>query len=76
MTTAFETPATSWWQHPFRMFQTNLREIDAGLDVEAVTKPEMDSHNASGESPPDAATLALRTGSRLVQLLILRGQSR
>ncbi|MGW7685517.1 alpha-amylase family protein [Kribbella sp. NPDC054772] len=25
-----------WWQDPFRMFQTNLREIDAGLDVEAV----------------------------------------
>jgi hypothetical protein len=25
-----------WWQDPFRMFQTNLREIDAGLDVERV----------------------------------------
>ncbi|ADB33648.1 conserved hypothetical protein [Kribbella flavida DSM 17836] len=25
-----------WWQDPFRMFQTNLREIDAGLDVEEV----------------------------------------
>lgn len=25
-----------WWQDPFRMFQTNLREIDAGLDVESV----------------------------------------
>ena len=25
-----------WWQDPFRMFQTNLREIDAGLDVEKV----------------------------------------
>lgn len=24
-----------WWREPFRMFQTNLREIDAGLDVEA-----------------------------------------
>lgn len=24
-----------WWNHPFRTFQTNLREIDAGLDVEA-----------------------------------------
>jgi hypothetical protein len=23
-----------WWQDPFRMFQTNLREIDAGLDVD------------------------------------------
>jgi hypothetical protein len=25
-----------WWQEPFRAFQTNLREIDAGLDVERV----------------------------------------
>lgn len=24
----------SWWDAPFRTFQTNLREIDAGLDVE------------------------------------------
>lgn len=23
-----------WWKSPFRMFQTNIREIDAGLDVE------------------------------------------
>lgn len=22
-----------WWERPFRVFQTNLREIDAGLDV-------------------------------------------
>ncbi|MEU6647333.1 alpha-amylase family protein [Saccharomonospora sp. NPDC046836] len=26
--------ADVWWNRPFRMFQTNLREIDAGLDVE------------------------------------------
>lgn len=25
-----------WWDKPFRMYQTNLREIDAGLDVDAV----------------------------------------
>ncbi|MFN8523881.1 MAG: alpha-amylase family protein [Chloroflexota bacterium] len=25
-----------WWLRPFRVFQTNIREIDAGLDVEAV----------------------------------------
>ncbi|MBM7786632.1 alpha-amylase family protein [Tenggerimyces flavus] len=25
-----------WWQDPFRMFQTNLREIDAGFDVDRV----------------------------------------
>ena len=24
----------NWWEAPFRTFQTNLREIDAGLDVE------------------------------------------
>ena len=31
------TPAPlPWWHRPFRVFQTNLREIDAGLDVEAV----------------------------------------
>src|SRR5687767_11881693 len=28
--------APRWWRQPFRMFQTNLREIDAGLDVERV----------------------------------------
>ncbi|RCK70189.1 hypothetical protein DT076_05810 [Desertihabitans brevis] len=28
--------STPWWQQPFRTFQTNLREIDAGLDVAAV----------------------------------------
>jgi len=27
-----------WWDHPFRTFQTNLREIDADLDVDAVLK--------------------------------------
>lgn len=26
---------TGWWSHPFQMFQTNLREIDADLDVDA-----------------------------------------
>ncbi|GHJ36606.1 hypothetical protein [Streptomyces sp. TS71-3] len=25
-----------WWREPFRMFQTNLREVDAGLDVAKV----------------------------------------
>ncbi|MGE3911949.1 MAG: alpha-amylase family protein [Chloroflexota bacterium] len=28
--------AERWWERPFRIFQTNIREIDAGLDVEAV----------------------------------------
>lgn len=27
---------TRWWERPFRVFQTNLREIDAGLDVPTV----------------------------------------
>ena len=31
---ADEQPTDSWWSRPFQMFQTNLREIDAGLDVE------------------------------------------
>lgn len=29
------TPAAPWWHSPFRTFQTNLREIDAGMDVDA-----------------------------------------
>jgi hypothetical protein len=28
--------AERWWERPFRVFQTNIREIDAGLDVDAV----------------------------------------
>ena len=28
--------ATPWWKQPFRMLQTNLREIDADMDVEQV----------------------------------------
>jgi hypothetical protein len=31
-----ENTLERWWLAPFRMFQTNLREIDAGLDVDAV----------------------------------------
>jgi hypothetical protein len=27
---------TGWWDEPFRVFQTNLREIDADMDVAAV----------------------------------------
>ncbi|WP_020579568.1 alpha-amylase family protein [Actinopolymorpha alba] len=30
------TEATKWWGKPYRTFQTNLREIDASLDVEKV----------------------------------------
>ncbi|MGC0274471.1 beta-galactosidase trimerization domain-containing protein [Pseudactinotalea sp. Z1739] len=31
-----DTDEQLWWQKPFRMFQTNIREIDAGLDVDRV----------------------------------------
>ncbi|OLT03850.1 hypothetical protein BJF90_04220 [Pseudonocardia sp. CNS-004] len=31
---AMDQPTPRWWSRSFRMFQTNLREIDAGLDVE------------------------------------------
>lgn len=30
-----QTGSAPWWRSPFRTFQTNLREIDAGMDVEA-----------------------------------------
>jgi len=29
-------PSGQWWYEPFRVFQTNLREVDAGMNVEAV----------------------------------------
>lgn len=35
-TSANDGTAKYWWRRPFRVFQTNLREIDAGLDVKAV----------------------------------------
>ncbi|MDP8922246.1 MAG: beta-galactosidase trimerization domain-containing protein, partial [Chloroflexota bacterium] len=31
-----------WWRRPFRVFQTNIREIDAGLDVERVADDVVD----------------------------------
>jgi Hypothetical glycosyl hydrolase 6 len=36
---------TRWWERPFRTFQTNLREIDAGLDVER-TLDAIEAHGA------------------------------
>ncbi len=33
-----------WWERPFRVFQTNLREIDATLDVERVARDIRDLH--------------------------------
>jgi len=37
---------TTWWQRPFRMLQTNLREIDAGMDVEQVLD-DIEEHGAN-----------------------------
>ena len=31
-----------WWQHPFRIFQTNIREIDSGMDVKVVVQDILD----------------------------------
>jgi len=31
-----EVEPEPWWKRPYRTFQTNLREIDAGLDVTKV----------------------------------------
>lgn len=35
-----------WWTKPFRMLQTNLREIDAGMDVEKVLD-DIEAHGAN-----------------------------
>ncbi|MDT0316964.1 alpha-amylase family protein [Streptomyces millisiae] len=39
------THLTAWWNQPFRMYQTNLAEIDAGLDV-AATLDRIEEHGA------------------------------
>ncbi|WP_411374947.1 alpha-amylase family protein [Arthrobacter sp. MPF02] len=41
-----ERPAAPWWQSPFRMFQTNLREADAVLDVNSVLDA-IEAHGAN-----------------------------
>jgi hypothetical protein len=38
--------SSSWWSEPFRMFQTNLREIDADMDVETVLD-DIEAHGAN-----------------------------
>ncbi len=35
-----ETP--EWWRHPFRIFQTNIREVDLGMDVQQVVRDIVD----------------------------------
>jgi hypothetical protein len=31
-----------WWRHPFRIFQTNIREVDSGMDVERNVRDILD----------------------------------
>ncbi|WP_423463151.1 beta-galactosidase trimerization domain-containing protein [Promicromonospora sp. MS192] len=41
-----EQVRAGWWHEPFQVFQTNLREIDAGLDVER-TLDAVQGHGAN-----------------------------
>ena len=34
--------AEQWWQEPFRVVQTNIREVDAAMDVAAVGQDILD----------------------------------
>lgn len=45
MTTSEPAGAGSWWHRPFSVFQTNLQEIDARLDVDA-TLDFIEDHGA------------------------------
>ncbi|CAA9253346.1 MAG: GH151 [uncultured Chloroflexi bacterium] len=36
------TDSPEWWKHPFRIFQTNIREIDSGMDVKQVVQDILD----------------------------------
>ena len=45
-TDAEERVRPGWWDEPFQVFQTNLREIDAGLDVEG-TLDAVQEHGAN-----------------------------
>jgi hypothetical protein len=31
-----------WWKRPFRIFQTNIREVDSGMDVQQVVRDILD----------------------------------
>jgi hypothetical protein len=42
-----QTPAAGddtpeWWRHPFRILQTNIREVDSGMDVQQVVRDIVD----------------------------------
>jgi len=65
--------ADCWWHRPFRIFQTNIREVDSGMDVDAVVDDivgfgaDVWLLNAGGSSPttrPGCPTSTLRPGSR------------
>lgn len=34
--------SAEWWRHPFRIFQTNIREVDSGLDVQRNVRDILD----------------------------------
>jgi len=45
MTTDTPIPdAAEWWHNPFRIFQTNIREVDSGVDVEGVVQDILGMH--------------------------------
>lgn len=46
LTDAHQKTETLWWQQPFRMLQTNLREIDGGMDVERCLD-DIEAHGAN-----------------------------
>jgi hypothetical protein len=40
------TKTPTWWTEPFRMYQTNLREVDSDLDVDAALRT-IEAHGAN-----------------------------
>jgi hypothetical protein len=44
--------AERWWERPFRVFQTNIREIDAGLDVDRVADDAVEFGANAGVTVP------------------------
>ena len=42
MTDQSQTRAQEWWRRPFRVFQTNIPEVDSGLDVQRNVRDVLD----------------------------------
>ena len=42
MTSQGETAEREWWRRPFRVFQTNIREVDSGMDVQRNVRDVLD----------------------------------